>query len=523
MLEKGVTISEGVTAAQPTVSRRTATIVNLIHQYATIGLTVINGVVLVPLYLHFIEQKMYGAWLATGNIVGWLSMVDIGLGGLVRQQSAMTYGSGNKDMTGKVIGTGSVMLVIMGIIPGLVGLGLAGFIPKMFKMSGAEAHTLSLSFVLVALSVSTLIMSGGPTAAQQGLQRNISFSIIYISGAVLGIVVTVACLYRGYGVLAIPLGLLARNILWFFAFWTYLIVVCKWLGIHLRVARSELGRFGSLTCWTLLNRLAYGIFFNCDTFVVGLLMGVELTPVYSLSTRGWDMLSMLLTRIGTAFMPGLAHLYGEGQAAKLRAISRRLLQTVGWTTALGVGACLCFNSSFVSLWVGRKYYAGNLFNFVMAASLTASIFTFTINQVLFAANNIKGTSLVGMIQYLARGGLLVFLVWLIGYAGGPLSFAIAFICVGGVYFIRQWMKTLQISKTELYADFGKFIRNLVVAIVVSIIFYFIPADKSWSIFAMSVLLYGVMACGTLLVIDRELRLQTRGAIHSIFSKLGRHR
>jgi O-antigen/teichoic acid export membrane protein len=523
MLEKDLTVSGNVTVAQPTVSRRTATIVNLIHQYATIGLTVINGIVLVPLYLHFIEQKMYGAWLATGNIVGWLAMVDMGLSGLVRQQSAMAYGSGNKDMIGKVIGTGSVMLVIMGIIPGLVGLGLAGFIPKMFKMSGAEAHTLSLSFVLVALAVSTMIMSAGPTAAQQGLQRNISFSIIYISGAVFGIVVTVVCLYRGYGVLAIPLGLLARNILWFFAFWTYLIVVCRWLGIRLRVARSELGKFGSLTCWTFFSRLAYSVFLNCDTFVVGLLMGVELTPVYSLSMRGWDMLNMLLTRVGIAFMPGLAHLYGEGQAAKLRVISRRLLQTVGWTTALGVGACLCFNSSFVSLWVGRKFYAGNLFNSVMTVSLTVSIFTFTINQVLFAANNIKGPSLASMIQYVARAGLLVLLVWLIGYVGGPLSRAIAFVCVGGVYFIRQWMKTLQISKTELYADFGKFIRNLVTVMVVSVIFYFVPADKSWTIFAMSVLLYGAMTCGVLLVIDREFRLQAGGAIRTIFSKLGRHR
>ena len=52
---------------------------NLFFQYTSIVLTVIWSIVLVPLYLKFIPLDIYGAWLATGNIVAWLSIMDPGL------------------------------------------------------------------------------------------------------------------------------------------------------------------------------------------------------------------------------------------------------------------------------------------------------------------------------------------------------------------------------------------------------------------------------------------------------------
>ena len=62
----------------------------------------------VPVNIAHIPLDVYGAWLASGNILAWATMIDPGFGLLTQQQVATTYGSGNLDGTGKII-TGGVL------------------------------------------------------------------------------------------------------------------------------------------------------------------------------------------------------------------------------------------------------------------------------------------------------------------------------------------------------------------------------------------------------------------------------
>ena len=39
---------------------------------------IVNGIVLVPLYFKFMSISAYGAWLATGNVVGVFGLMEMG-------------------------------------------------------------------------------------------------------------------------------------------------------------------------------------------------------------------------------------------------------------------------------------------------------------------------------------------------------------------------------------------------------------------------------------------------------------
>ncbi len=45
------------------VARRKATLVNLFFSYSSLGLTLIHGLLMVPLYLRFIDTSLYGTGL----------------------------------------------------------------------------------------------------------------------------------------------------------------------------------------------------------------------------------------------------------------------------------------------------------------------------------------------------------------------------------------------------------------------------------------------------------------------------
>lgn len=84
------------------VSRTRATIANLIFQYASL-LLAITGIVLTPLYLRFIDLKLFGAWLASGNVIGWLAMLDPGLNELLHQQVAKFWDGKAAERIAKII------------------------------------------------------------------------------------------------------------------------------------------------------------------------------------------------------------------------------------------------------------------------------------------------------------------------------------------------------------------------------------------------------------------------------------
>ncbi len=503
------------------ISRRTATITNLIHQYVTIGLSIVNGVVLVPLYLKYIDYKLYGAWLATGSIVAWLSMVDAGLSEIVRQQTAQVYGSRNFEQAGKTIGTGLFCNSVVGFLPVLVSFCFAPFLPGIFHLENDMSHSLSDSFILAGISCSLVIISGAATAVLQGLQKNLSVCIIFTVGAIIGLLVTIWMLIAGYGLISIPAGLVLRGIFWLIVYWAYMLYFCyRRLCIRLQISRTDFFKTAKLVSWTFFNRMSREIVGQCDPLVIGLILGVEATPVFVLTKRAWDLVYFFLNRIGVAFMPGLAHLHGEGDFNKLKSISQRLLRIVLYTTAICVGLCIMFNKSFVTIWLYPKsLYAGRTFDILMAVNILTTTFAITVSKILFAIGDIKGPAAVEILQNVLRAILLVLMVWLWGITGAAVSLAVSSGVIAIFYFVRKWIKTFKIPTTEFGDSLLNFTKSLFVSIALSYVFSVFALRNNWVWFIASASFTLLCTIGLVSVLDKEFRAEIMPVWIGMKSKL----
>ena len=81
---------------------------------------VIRGLFIVPFYLKYIDNTIYALWLATGNIVVWLTFVDPGISNVLQQRVA--YFMGKKDLItlSKVITSGIVLSGLISVIAYLI-------------------------------------------------------------------------------------------------------------------------------------------------------------------------------------------------------------------------------------------------------------------------------------------------------------------------------------------------------------------------------------------------------------------
>ena len=61
---------------------------NILAMFGLKGLSVVTGLLMVPLTLHYLDTTNYGIWITLSSIVGWFNFFDIGLGNGLRNRFA---------------------------------------------------------------------------------------------------------------------------------------------------------------------------------------------------------------------------------------------------------------------------------------------------------------------------------------------------------------------------------------------------------------------------------------------------
>src|SRR5207237_10076234 len=79
---------------------------NFVFQYGYVLTNIFNSFLLLPLYLKNIDSATLGIWLATGSILGWMTLIDPGVGEVLQQKIAELRGSKNYGEIGRLIGSG---------------------------------------------------------------------------------------------------------------------------------------------------------------------------------------------------------------------------------------------------------------------------------------------------------------------------------------------------------------------------------------------------------------------------------
>lgn len=419
------------------VSRTRATIANLVFQYASVLLAVAS-IVLVPLYLRFIDIKLYGAWLASGNIISWLSVLDPGLNELLRQQVAKYYGEKNWTMLGRSIGTGWVVIIGLSVLVVLIGLLISQVAPGLFSVKAEQAKELELSIFLASIGLALMFFAGSPASVQQALQRSERYLAVYLFGWACGIAAIVIFLFKGFGLASIPLGAVVRGLLWSLCSGsdTFYLTRRK-LGVSIGWSTQYLREIKGLMGATFLKQVGRILARSCDAFLVGIFFGVEVVPIVVFTSKLWQVAVEFGERISIAFMPGLAHLWGEGNKSRAADIGTKVLKVTMWFVAFEVATLLFLNQSFIGLWVGDKFFAGQTFNLLMGFAILIFVYVYASGQVLYAANIIKGPALAEFVLSILQLGLLIALLKMIGIIGVPISTIVASAIIVLIYLQKR--------------------------------------------------------------------------------------
>ncbi|MFA6715988.1 MAG: hypothetical protein WCS27_11475, partial [Victivallaceae bacterium] len=115
-------------------------------------MAMVSGLLMVPLYIRFIPLDVYGAWLASGNILVWIGAIDPGLTIVLQQRVGFAYGKQDFRAIRDFVGCGLIISALISLFIIMLGAIAAFYLPSLLKLPvNVDASVIVLAFFLAVV------------------------------------------------------------------------------------------------------------------------------------------------------------------------------------------------------------------------------------------------------------------------------------------------------------------------------------------------------------------------------------
>lgn len=124
---------------------------NIVASFGLKGLSMLIGLILVPLILGYLDAERYGIWLTLSSIVTWFSFFDIGLGNGLRNRLAESIAKNDMSLARTYISTTYAIIGVISIITIFVFLLINNFInwQKVLNTTTISNNELALLAIII--------------------------------------------------------------------------------------------------------------------------------------------------------------------------------------------------------------------------------------------------------------------------------------------------------------------------------------------------------------------------------------
>lgn len=483
---------------------------NFIFQYGWVLTNIFNTILLFPLYLKNIDLSTFGVWLATGSVLGWMTLVDPGVGEVLQQKIAEIRGKGQNEETGKLIGSGYMASAGIFLISIVIGVLCYFFLGKIIdKRIEDYAHlpmALFVSIIATGLSLTSFSVSG----INQGLHNSAHVAIASLSANFLFLFVNLIFLYTGWGVMSIAVANLARalyinvfNIISMFR-------LMKREGFSIDYNYDHFRKFIRIFSFTSASKIITGISYSIDMIVLARFISPASITMYEMNKRPINISYSLIGRHSVALQPLISHAKGSGDKPAI-------LDLIGKQFKFYCYAALffCFQFLFnfenmITAWTGKGNFAGNLIVGLLVANFLVNLISYFIAIVGYALGDIKMNSLYNIIRNIFFG---LFMYLAASYYGivGTVIVSISVAVLADIIFYTYRLKVLGYFEINVWKNiFSMWLIIIPVCLLAewglsAAVAHFVPANMYFLRLVVNSGLFTIFFVALILTIDSGLR------------------
>ncbi|MGA6974435.1 MAG: oligosaccharide flippase family protein [Candidatus Binatus sp.] len=436
--------------------RTTRFLLTFLSREAYTVLTLLVALWATPLLLHWLGDERFGAFQVATDWLGYLGLLEFGLGGALAPLLAMAEGRGDERAARGLMVTGirNYVKVTLMIVAGTILL--AAIITWLIPVQPQYARDLRIA-ILVSL-IGSLITPLSPfralaEARQQGYWVSIFLGVqsVVITGG------SLVMAWAGWGItgqaIAVVAGAAVFNLGLLYVVRSEVPAIAAAVVTAPRddEARRDLRRL-NLPTFTL--QIGGRLSLMTDNIIVARFLSPSIVAAFFLTQRLAVLALAELQGIGSASWAALAELSVQGRT---ELFNRRLIELTRSVAVLGFAVLVpivAYNRAFISLWVGSQRYAGDWLTILAATNaLMLGIFSLW-------GWCISGTGGAPMLTRPLVGQAIVNVTCSIGFTlafgliGPVLGTTVSFLAVSAWFMPRAMAERFGTSPAQLLAAVG---------------------------------------------------------------------
>lgn len=391
---------------------------NLVFHYAQSAFLIVFGVVLTPLYLRSIPETTYGVWLATGNLVAWLSLVDPGLNSVIQQRIAAAYSRGDVGSVSRLRTQSYVLSIVLALAIAAIGLAAAPWVSRFVTRLACERPgDVMTAYYWACVGTGAMTTAYGTAVVNIGMQAPIMSGAIYLVSQIGNLATIVGFLCAGLGLVSIPVGLVAQAILLVAGHVAYSAWRFTREGIPASFALTGSAGILRESSGTIMSRLAGALNANTDMLVAATFLGPSQALAANMTQKGPGLIRTFIDRVSHSAMPSLSAIHADSDLGRSRRSAALLLRAVIWLAIPAAVGVMLFNRAFVGLWVGRQHYAGDVATAIIALTVIAMGLEVTLSNLATAFGMFHANGRMQLIKSVLSGLFSVLFAWSLGVRG----------------------------------------------------------------------------------------------------------
>jgi O-antigen/teichoic acid export membrane protein len=172
-----------------------------------------------------------------------------------------------------------------------------------------------------------------------------------------------------------------------------------------------------------------------------------------------------------------------GQNPAIEDVKLKILKMINysvWVSGLIFIGFVLLNESFIDLWIGAEFYAGNSTNILLVFWVVLSSFMSNLSYTVFAFGDIRKNNLVIFIQSVVFLILMLLMIKPLGLKGMALALVLSQICISLIYYPLKLNKFIKFRRDEIYAIFKEVLIVFIIVLLMFFISFYVDSSlPSW--------------------------------------------
>jgi len=430
-------------------------ILNVASNWASMFVTAVAGLIVVPFILTKVGSTGYGVWALLAYGLAYPQLLEAAFALSINRFVAF-YRQDTKQLNA-FVSASFVIMIVLSIVTIAAAVAVSFFLSDLFRAITPEfQRSAQITCILVGVTLAMQMLQSTHSGALRGYEYYTRSNAVLIVASILRVAMIIGFLMFWKSIVAIQVAYVISMALAAIATFIVAHYSIDGLKINLKlINRAVLRELWIYTYHSIARSGSTIIMFNTLTLLVGWKGTAQDVMVYDIGFKFPNLIRSLLGGIQNVFLPVVTNLKANGQVEAVKSIVKRMTQMCFILTLIVIIPLIILAEPLLRFWI-RKDFSDNLvvvMNILTISSLPDGLFGLWL-PVLVG---------VGHLRWLTRmsvGGAIAAIamtfVLMLGFVSVPMAPSISLLVTmwiyRGIWLPLYGIKKLEIGLAEYFKD-----------------------------------------------------------------------